>query len=294
MKKNFELLQVDKFKKFSQGQGVILGPGDDAAVLESFDPQKKQLVFCGDMIIEDVHFDRAQLSFKQIGRKAAARTLSDFAAMAAWPRYMGFSVAMPKEDRIHIDDIMQGARDLLREFDCDLVGGDMSKANSFICDTWAVGEVEKDRYITRSGAKDKDCIFVAGKLGGSYDSKRHALFLPQIQKAKDLVSKYKVNSMMDISDGLVFDLYRILEESNVSAVLSADNIPCYDEASLNNALYDGEDYVLLFTAHADYKDDLIADHCFYIGDIKSGSVELYLEKNNEVKLLDREGFSSLS
>lgn len=293
MKKNFELRQVDKFKKLSLGQGVILGPGDDAAILESCG-RDEELVFCGDMVIENVHFDRKQLSFEEIGRKAVARTLSDIAAMGAEALYMGFSLALPKSDRENVDSIMNGARSLLADFDCDLVGGDLSKAPIIICDTWCIGKVEKGQYLTRSGAKPGDAIFVSSALGGSYDSKRHANFVPQIDLARKLKAKHKINSMMDISDGLVFDLYRILEDSNKSAVLIADAIPVNDNCSLENALYDGEDYQLIFTADRQCSDSLLADDCHCVGYIEDGANELFLDNGQERVFLEREGFSSLS
>lgn len=292
--KNFELEQVNKFRLFSQGQGVILGPGDDAAVLKMPDSQAKNLVFCGDMVIENVHFDRKQLSFKEVGRKAVARTLSDIAAMASSPLYMGFSLALPKEDRQYIDAIMEGARELLADFDCDLVGGDISKGTVVICDTWCVGQVDCGKHATRSGAKTGDCIFVAGKLGGSYESKHHANFRPQIDLANSLAKRVRINSMIDISDGLVFDLYRIIDDSNKSALIHADKIPLNENCNIENALYDGEDYVLLFTVDPQYSEQLVNEGFYCIGEIKEGDVELYLKLDNKERLLEREGFSSLS
>ena len=295
MKNEFELEQIEKFKLLKQGSGVVLGPGDDAAILTSVDPQTEQLVFCGDMLIEGVHFDLSQADYNEIGHKAVARTLSDIAAMGATPLYMGFSLALPKDKREHIDEILVGALAILKHFDCSLVGGDMSIAEKIFCDTWCVGKIKKDQFKTRSGAIVGDAVFVSGKLGGSYESKKHLNFLPRITEANLLIEKYQVNGMIDISDGFVFDLYRILRESGLSAKIYEGNIPLNSGVVINGALYDGEDYELLFTAPQSQKDQLVSDGFFCVGEIIEGDKQVFLvDDKGDENLLGVDGFSSLS
>lgn len=295
MKSNFELVQIEKFRKIRQNRGVVLGPGDDAAVLSSVDPAKEQLVFCGDMLIEDVHFDLKQASLREVGYKAVGRTLSDIAAMGAEPLYMGFSLALPKRHRRYIDNILRGAQELLDVFNCSLVGGDMSSADKIFCDTWCVGKVKKNKFKTRSGIKTNDAVFVSGALGGSYKTKRHLKFMPRIREASLLVDNFPINAMIDVSDGLVFDLYRMLKDSSKSVMLLADQIPCHDGITKNGALYDGEDYELLFTANKRYLNKIVAAGFYHIGNVCPGKNKVLLRNSNKsTEELKPKGFSSLS
>ena len=295
MKSNFELQQIEKFKRLKGNKGVVLGPGDDAAILKSVDPNKEQLVFCGDMLIEGVHFNLDQADFAEVGHKAVGRTISDIAAMGAQPLYLGFSLALPKKQRKNIDEILKGALTLLNKFNCSLVGGDMSVADKIFCDTWCIGKVQKNKFKIRSGLKKNDAIFVSGALGGSYESKRHLSFTPCVEQAKQLIENYPINAMIDISDGFIFDLYRMLIDSSVSVRVYENNIPCNKKATLKNALYDGEDYQLLFSANKRYIKKLVADGFYYVGDVADGKGKVVLvSKNGNEKVAKIKGFSSLT
>lgn len=294
MKNEFEIKQLEKFARIRQHDGVVLGPCDDAAVLECFDNKNEQMVFCGDMLIEDVHFIKNNTTPYQIGHKAVARTLSDIAAMGAVPSYLGFSLALPLHDRNIIDGILDGARTLLDRFSCSLVGGDLSASDRICCDTWCIGRVKRDLFIRRSTASAGECIFVSGNLGGSYRSGRHLDFIPKIQQAGFLVANYSIGAMIDISDGFVFDLYRVLRQSRVGAVIYADSVPVNSDSVLHGALYDGEDYELLFTAPAALRTSLEENGFFFVGDIIEGEPEVVLDEKGSRRSLEVDGFSSLS
>jgi len=110
-----------------------------------------------------------------------------------------------------------------------------------------LGLVEKRFLALRSGAKNGDIIFVSGSLGGSIRG-RHLKFTPRLKEARFLVKGFKVNAMIDISDGLIQDLGHILKESKVGAIIYEDLIPLSQEArNLDEALYMCEDFELLFT-----------------------------------------------
>ena len=128
-----------------------------------------------------------------------------------------------------------------------MVGGDTVRSKTIVVDVSLIGEVEKGRLALRSGAKCGDAIFVTGVLGGSIKGK-HLNFTPRVNEAREILKKFKINSMIDISDGLALDLKRILEASGVGSCVYESAIPLSrDAVSINNALYDGEDYELLFT-----------------------------------------------
>ena len=209
---------------------------------------KEYLLFNCDMLIEGIDFTR-KVDPRLIGRKALAVSLSDIAACGGKPRYALVSLGLPKRTSLKIaDGIIKGILDLAEEFKVNIVGGDLSRADKITLDVSVTGVVKKPQLVLRSGAKKGDVIFVSGPLGGSLKGK-HLDFTPRVKEAEILVNNFKLNSMIDISDGLVQDLNHILESSSAGAVIYEELIPISKEASgLDDALYSGEDFELLFTA----------------------------------------------
>jgi thiamine-monophosphate kinase len=110
-----------------------------------------------------------------------------------------------------------------------------------------LGVVKKKNLVLRSGARVGDLIFVSGPLGDSILG-RHLTFTPRVREAQDLVKNFKINAMIDISDGLVQDLGHILEASRTGAVIYENLIPKFKPTTrLEDALYAGEDFELIFT-----------------------------------------------
>ncbi len=230
----------------STDSSVVKGIGDDCAVLKS-GAGKYQLYTC-DMIVEGVDFtprDDRML----VGRKALAVCLSDIAACGGLPRHCLISLGITLKTKVaEVDRIYKGLNLLAREFKVNIVGGDISKAPKLSIDVSLLGEVEKKKLVLRGGAKVKDIIFVTGTFGGSIRGK-HLSFIPRLKEARYLVNNFKINSMIDASDGLRSDLGHILEDSRVGAVIYEDLIPISPWAgSLRNAFCDGEDFELIFTA----------------------------------------------
>lgn len=237
---------IERFKKaIKLDSSVIQGTGDDCAVIK-FSPDKYLLFTC-DMLVEGVDFlkqDKPEL----IGRKALAVSISDIAACGGVPRYCLVSMGMPKNISLKkVDKLFAGINNLAKRYKINLVGGDLSRANRITLDVSMLGFVEKKYLVLRSGAKRGDIIFVTGRLGGSILGK-HLKFKPRLEEARFLVKNFKVNSMLDISDGLAQDLSHILKESKVGATIYAELIPLSKQAkNLDAALYGGEDFELLFT-----------------------------------------------
>ncbi|MDD4953942.1 MAG: thiamine-phosphate kinase [Candidatus Omnitrophica bacterium] len=237
---------IERFRKaIKLDSTVVKGSGDDCAVLK-FDRKNYQLFTC-DMLVEDVDFtlkDRPYL----IGRKSLAVSLSDIAACGGLPRHCLVSIGMPKKTTLKfLDEVFSGMLELAKKYKVNISGGDLSRADKLVIDVSMLGAVEKKKLVLREGAKIGDIIFVSGPLGGSIRGK-HLKFTPRIKEARFLVSNFKINSMIDISDGLSQDLGHILKASRVGAVIYEDLIPLPAEsAGLNDALYSGEDFELLFT-----------------------------------------------
>jgi thiamine-monophosphate kinase len=222
--------------------------GDDCAVLPL--DALWDLVLTTDPLISGVHFT-PDTDPEQIGWKAAARVLSDFAAMGADPQYLLINlVAPPEQDFQILEKIYAGVSKVRKLFDVDLVGGDLAQGPLLELHVFGVGRVPKGTALLRSGAKPGDLIYVTGPLGGSFESGKHLNFLPRVKEGKWLRQSGFVHAMMDISDGLATDLRHILKVSNVGAALDSALIPC--NGTLEQALYDGEDFELLFTAPPDF------------------------------------------
>ena len=232
-------------KAYKLDASVIRGAGDDCAVVE-FDKNRFMLL-TSDMLVEGVDFTIAAKPYL-IGRKALAVSLSDIAACAGIPRYALVSVGLPKKTSVaFVDSLMKGIRDLAKAYGVNIVGGDLSRAERLTFDVGVVGFVEKKYLLLRSGAKAGDRIFATGALGGSIAG-RHFTFTPRVREARYLAQHFKLHAMIDISDGLAQDLGHILIASNVGATLYEALIPLgRDARTVEDALYMGEDFELLFT-----------------------------------------------
>jgi thiamine-monophosphate kinase len=241
-----EFRLIEKFKKrLKPDSSVVVGSGDDCAVIR-FDKKRYQLFTC-DMIVEDVDFTLKDNPYL-IGRKAVAISISDIASSCGLPRYCVISMGLPKNTPVKfIDRIFKGMLDICREYNINITGGDLSLSKKIVIDVSMLGLVEKNNLTLRSSAKPGDCIFVTGELGGSILGK-HLKFTPRIIEARFLAKNYKVNAMIDISDGLVQDLGHILKQSKVGALLFEEFIPLSSKArNLSEALKSGEEFELLFT-----------------------------------------------
>ena len=233
-------------KKSRYDPSVVRGIGDDAAVIRW--TRNKYLLFTCDMLVEDVHFCRGTATPFQIGWKALARNISDIAAMGGVPRYAVVSAGLKASLPIaFFDGIYRGIRSVAKRFKVNLVGGDMARSDKLILDVSLIGEVEKKNLILRSGARPGDVILVTGSLGGSLEGK-HLNFMPRLDEARELVRNFKIGSMIDVSDGLVLDLWRMLEASSAGGRIYRSLIPVSRKAhSFDKAIHDGEDFELLFT-----------------------------------------------
>lgn len=223
------------------------GTGDDCAVAEIPGTGTDQ-VFTTDPVVENVHFHPLEKP-ERIGRKAAGRVLSDMAAMGAKPQWLLVNVvASPEQDVQALEKIYGGLNALCRRFGATVVGGDLAQGPCLELHVFGTGTVPSGTALLRSGAKPGDRIFTTGPLGCSIGGK-HLDFMPRVEEGIFLRETGWVNSMMDISDGLATDLRHILGQSGVGAVLEAENIPRV--GTLDQALYDGEDFELLFTVSSE-------------------------------------------
>ena len=239
---------IDEIKKMTRvDKTVILGIGDDTAVLRA--PKGKELLFTTDMLIEGQHFRRSEATGFQIGWKAMAVNISDIAAMGGLPTHAVVSVGFPKTLSVDfVKEIYRGLQVVSKRFHVNLVGGDTNASKKIVISVALLGRVGENQLVKRSGARLGDVIFVTGFLGGSYGSRKHLNFTPRIAESQYLVNHFKIHAMMDISDGLASDIFRLAQASGVGAILSKEAIPVSKSArDADHALTEGEDFELLFT-----------------------------------------------
>lgn len=242
-------------KKIKVDPSVVKGSGDDCAVLR-LDKNNYQLFTC-DMIVEGVDFKKTE-NLKLVGRKALAISISDIAACAGLPVHAVVALGLPKNMRLSQADLLaKGMFDLAKKFNINIVGGDISASDKLIINVSLLGKVEKTKLCLRDGAKAGDMIMVTGSFGGSIKGK-HLKFTPRLKEARFLTDNFKINSMIDVSDGLIQDLGHILKQSAKGAILYEKLIPLSkDAASIESALSSGEEFELLFTAKREEANKII-------------------------------------
>ncbi|NJK93011.1 MAG: thiamine-phosphate kinase [Blastochloris sp.] len=225
-----------------------LGPGDDCAVLPP-GPARTLPVVKTDAVVQDVHF-RLSDSPQDIGHKALARVLSDFAAMGATPRHALITLGLPKTlSPKLIDGCYRGMARLAKKHQVNLAGGETTRSRDFWISVAAFGFVKRQHLITRSGAQAGHLLLITGRLGGSsrHGSRRHLRFSPRLAEGQWLAQHRYPSAMMDLSDGLGKDLPRLATASQVSYHLRAASLPRHTSCSPEQAVNDGEDFELLFS-----------------------------------------------
>jgi thiamine-monophosphate kinase len=247
---------------------VIAGPGDDCAVLDLGLPGR-YLLFKTDAVVEGVHF-LPETPAEKAGHKALARCLSDIAAMAGTPHSAVITLAAPAGyATARLEGFYAGLSETARRYEVAIVGGETTtNPERFLVSVAMVGTAPRDRWVSRTGAKPGDALFVTGELGGSILGK-HLDFAPRLAEAQWLAEHFPLHAMIDLSDGLAGDLRHLMQAAGVGAELLARAIPISRAARLlarepadahpdrpakrsplQAALADGEDFELLFSLPA--------------------------------------------
>jgi thiamine-monophosphate kinase len=326
-----ELALLEQIRKdfAEKSRHVLVSIGDDAAVLK---PLKQNLLVTTDMMVEGIHFDLRFTTPYQLGFKLISVNVSDIYAMGGKPCYALLNVALRKGTKKEFfDDFFIGVLKALKFYRTILIGGDISSACKTAClSATVLGYGSK--HITRAGARAGDKIYVTGTLGNSacglallkrikrpfsmhIRSKRkeqkatcrrflkniswdtiEPLFrrhlMPEARSPEKLLRS--ATSMIDISDGLMIDLSRICNESNVGARIYLEKIPLSAELKqaalflkvdpIKFALSGGEDYELLFTAPPRKRVEAI-----HIGEI-TRSDKVIIDYSGREEALSEEGY----
>lgn len=277
------LSAVFKLSDASVRENVLIGIGDDGAVIA---PSSRKSVLAADMAIEGVHFNRKWSTLREIGAKITAANLADVYAMGGDPKYLLVSAGLTADFGIaEITELAQGIAEEAALVGASVVGGDISRAEQLVISISVFGEVEKP--ITRSAAKVGDSVVISGLPGksaaGLIQLQSGVSDSPFVSAHKKPIVNYQlakkfrnVNSMCDVSDGLLSELNHIASASGVGIELDSKliaDIPGFKELEAGAqsdvwelVLSGGEDHVFVATTSTE-----IPEGAFVIGRVDSGT-----------------------
>jgi thiamine-monophosphate kinase len=271
-----------KIKLFNEN--TLLGPGDDAAIINS----SKEILVSSDMLVEGIHFDMAFTPLKHLGYKSVIVNISDIYAMNGDPKQITVGLAISSKYTLEaIEEFYDGILLACEKYKVDVIGGDITSCiNGLTISITAIGEAKKKEIVKRSGAKENDLLITTGDLGGAYMGlnvlqrekevwKSNPNMQPELdnynyilerqlkpEARRDVIEFLKKcnvipTSMIDISDGLASEVFHICTSSNVGCQLYEEKIPIdpqtyqtsmdFNTNPTVSALNGGEDYELLFT-----------------------------------------------
>ena len=260
----FELIRR-YFSRPAVASDIVIGIGDDGAVLRP--KSRLDQVQVIDTLVEGVHYP-VDMPASDVGYRVVAVNLSDVAAMGAVPRYMTLALSLANKDEQWVSEFAEGLFAAASEHDVALIGGDTTSGDQLVATIHMTADVEAGRALLRSGARVGDSIFVSGTVGdaaaglqllrqGKDDAFLIGRFLrptARIALGRQLVGR--ASAAIDISDGLIGDLAKLLAASGVAGQIDVDRVPLSAAIKtqfepperLRLALTGGDDYELCFTA----------------------------------------------
>ncbi|MGI8460130.1 MAG: thiamine-phosphate kinase [Solirubrobacterales bacterium] len=268
------------------GEGVLLGSGDDAALIASDGTRAVSV----DVAVDGVHFRRERSSLAAIGRKALASALSDLAAIGAGPGEALVALGVPADlDEDGCAELTEGLVAGAADWGVALIGGDVSSSPVFFVSVTVLGPVGSGGAVRRDGAREGDLIVVTGELGGAAaglividrpelveqlpagtaERLRRRQLEPEPRLAAGVaLAEAGASAMIDLSDGLAGDAGHVAAASGVRLAVELERLPIAagvaevaaaagrDLAELTVA--GGEDYELLAAAPEDALRNLVA------------------------------------
>ncbi|MER7004057.1 thiamine-phosphate kinase [Dactylosporangium sp. NPDC000555] len=213
---------------------VLLGPGDDAALVAAPDAR---VVASTDVLVDGRHFRRDWCSARDVGHRAAAANLADIAAMGARPTALLVALCAPANLQVSwAEGLADGLAAEAAKTGAVVVGGDTSASPTLTIAVTALGDLEGHAPVVRSGARPGDVVAVAGRIG--HAAAGYTVLSRGFRSPKLLVDAYRrpevpyhlgpvaarmgATSMIDVSDGLLSDLGHIAAASGVGIDLRRD------------------------------------------------------------------------
>jgi thiamine-monophosphate kinase len=255
--------------RLPSGRDVQLGPGDDAALVAVPDGR---VVATTDVLVEGVHFRRDWSDAEDVGHKAAAQNLADVAAMGARSTALLVGLAAPASLPVAwAVGLADGLAAEAEKAGASVVGGDVVAGEHVVVSVTALGTLEGREPVTRAGARAGDVVALVGRLGWS--AAGLAVLTRGFRSPRVLVAAHRrpepdyaagpaaakagATAMVDVSDGLMSDLGRLAEASDVAISVDVAALevadPVRDAAAalgkdpLEWVLTGGEDHALAAT-----------------------------------------------
>lgn len=212
---------------FPQGEHVLVGPGDDAAVLRV---RHGHVVVSTDLVVEGRHFRRDWASAEDVGHRAAAQNLSDVNAMGGRATSLTIGLAAPGDlPAAWALDFARGFADECAAVGASVVGGDLTRADQVVIAVTVLGTCSQ-APVLRSGARPGDVVALHGRqgwaagglavLGRGFRSPRvlvEAYRRPEPPYGAGLVAaEAGATAMIDVSDGLLADAGHVAAASGVA------------------------------------------------------------------------------
>lgn len=273
MAEEFELIARLAPFLAAEGEGLLVGHGDDAAVLEV---GGRGVAVAVDVMVEDVHFRRSLSSLADVGWKVVTVNVSDLAAMGATPSVAVVGLAKPASvDADDVEALYVGMHEAAVHYGLRLVGGDTVSADALALSVTVLGDVGVKDAVRRSGAQVGDRIVVVGTLGAAAAALAQAddgrVPDPRLLQAHRrpvahvgagrALAEAAATAMIDVSDGFGADLGHICRASGVGARVQASALPVGEgvpEAAialgrepLDFVVGGGDDYALIATMPAE-------------------------------------------
>lgn len=300
------------------GSSKLMGLGDDAALI---DAGEDYLVLTSDLLLETRHFPDPGRP-RDMGWKTVTVNMSDLAAMGSRPEGFILSVALPDLELEFFDSLMDGVIEACFHYQAPLMGGDTNEADEIILSGTAIGRAAKDRVLMKSGARPGDLVAVTGPLGvgaagtelilsgrsteGFEDAVERSLRpVARIEDGIILAESGLVSSATDITDGLVSELGELMDASGTGMRIYEESLPIGEEVPeiasilgmdpLELALYYGEDFELVFTAHPTGIEELSTMMDIHvIGEVTGGGGIEMVDKDGATYKLHVRGYEHLS
>lgn len=233
-----EFRLIERFTRhFATTPAVVLGPGDDAAVVTAPDGR---VVACTDMLVEGNHFRRDWCSAADVGHKAAAANFADIAAMGARPTALLAAVAAPQDLPAEwLEGLASGLAAEAAAVGAAVIGGDTTRGDLLTVTVTALGDLEGREPVTRSGARPGDVLALAGRIGWAAAGLN--VLSRGFRSPGALVGAYRrpqppypagrdaalmgAHAMIDVSDGLLADVGHIADDSGVAIDVDTAALP---------------------------------------------------------------------
>ncbi|GBE01476.1 thiamine-monophosphate kinase [bacterium BMS3Bbin06] len=286
---------------------LIVGIGDDAAAFAC--PEKGSILASSDMMVEGVHFDLTYFTPFQVGYKLVASNVSDIYAMGGSPDWMLLILSLPESVDLSLYEyFFSGLMAASRRYNLTLIGGDITESKRDITAGLTILGREGGKILRRSGASPGDKVYITGPVGeaalGHEILRRVArpvalekgerldlelqwdeivtylrrFLLPEVRDMMEYSEK--ISAMIDISDGLFIDLFRLCSESKVGVRIIEERLPKragmkevagFFKLDLRALMVSGgEDYQLLFTSGEEFPGfceigEVIDEGMYFIG-----------------------------